>query len=155
ALRQVAAAPALQTPVPSSPEPAHLAPLHILLAEDLEDNRAIVQLFLKDTPYTIAEAENGVIAFQMDQAGTDDLGFMDMPMPVMGGLEATVAIRTWEREHHRPPTPIIALTASAFEEEVKKSTAAGCIAHLTKPIKKKTLLTAIVQYANPPSSLAA
>jgi CheY-like chemotaxis protein len=91
----------------------------------------------------------------MYQAETYDLVFMDMQMPVMGGLEATVAIRAWEREHHRPPTPIIALTASAFKEEVKKSTAAGCIAHLTKPIKKKTLMAAIVQYTNPPSGLAA
>lgn len=155
ALCQVAPAPAPQTPVPAGLESAHLAPLRILLAEDLEDNRAIVQLFLKDTPYTIAEAENGLIALQKFQAGTYDLVFMDMQMPVMGGLEATVAIRAWEREHHRPPTPIIALTASAFKEEVKKSTAAGCIAHLTKPIKKKTLLAAIVQYTNPPSGLAA
>ena len=155
ALRQVADAPVPQTPVPSGLEPEHLAPLRILLAEDLEDNRAIVQLFLKDTPYTIAEAENGLIALQMYQAETYDLVFMDMQMPVMGGLEATVAIRAWEREHHRPPTPIIALTASAFKEEVKKSTAAGCIAHLTKPIKKKTLMAAIVQYTNPPSGLAA
>lgn len=45
--------------------------------------------------------------------------------------------------------------SSAFKEVVKKSTAAGCIAHLTKPIKKKTILAAIVQYANSFSALTA
>jgi CheY-like chemotaxis protein len=155
ALRQSPAAPVPQTPGPSGQESAGLAPLRILLAEDLEDNRAIVRLFLKDTPYTIEEAENGLIALQKFQAGTYDLVFMDMQMPVMGGLEATVAIRAWEREQQRAPTPILALTANAFKEELDKTLAAGCTAHLTKPIKKKTLLTAIVQYAKPPSSLAA
>lgn len=155
ALRQAAAAPAPPTPVPSGPEPTGVAPLRILLAEDLEDNRAIVRLFLKDMPYTIEEAENGLVALQKFQAGTYDLVFMDMQMPVMGGLEASVAIRAWEREQQRAPTPILALTANAFKEELDKSLAAGCTAHLTKPVKKKTLLAAIVQYANPPSGLAA
>ncbi|MGE0471283.1 MAG: PAS domain S-box protein [Nitrospira sp.] len=154
ALRQAPAVPAPQTAVPSRPESADLA-LRILLVEDLEDNRAIVRLFLKDTPHTIEEAANGLIALQKFQTGTYDLVFMDMQMPVLGGLEATVAVRTWEREHHRLPTPIIALTANAFKEELDQTLAAGCIAHLTKPIKKKTLLAAIAQYAKMPSDLAA
>jgi CheY-like chemotaxis protein len=55
----------------------------------------------------------------------------------------------------RRPTPIVALTANAFKEEADKSLVVGCTAHLTKPIKKKTLLTAITHYANTSADHAA
>lgn len=124
-----------------------LSPYHILLAEDLEDNRDVVRLFLKDTPYQLETAVNGAQALEQFKNGTYDLVLMDMQMPVMDGLEATAAIRQWERDQRRTPTPIIALTANAFKEEADRSLAAGCTAHMTKPIKKKTLLTLIAQCA--------
>ncbi len=68
---------------------------------------------------------------------------------------ATAAIRTWERDQQRDPTPVVALTANVLKEDLDKALASGCIAHLTKPIKKKTLLAAIAQYAKAPSDLAA
>jgi hypothetical protein len=68
---------------------------------------------------------------------------MDIQMPVMDGLEATRAIRHWELETHAHPTPILALTAHAEGEGVGRSLEAGCTEHLTKPIKKATLLQAI------------
>ncbi|MDH5194080.1 MAG: response regulator, partial [Nitrospira sp.] len=71
------------------------------------------------------------------------------------GLQATKAIRQWEHEQRRTPTPIVALTANAFKEEVDKSLDAGCTAHVTKPIKKKTLLETIAQYATASASRAA
>ena len=61
-------------------------------------------------------------------------------MPVMDGYEATRAIRAWEREHDLSPTQVIALTALALKEEGAKIFEAGCDAHMTKPIKKHTLL---------------
>ncbi len=67
-------------------------------------------------------------------------------MPVMDGLEATRAIRQWEAETHAPPVPILALTAHAAGGEAEKSLEAGCTEHLTKPIKKATLLEAISRY---------
>ena len=136
-------------------EQTALAPCRILLVEDLEDNRDVVALFLKDTPYQIDMAENGAVALQKFQTGRYDLVLMDMQMPVMDGLTATAAIREWERAQQRRPTPIVALTANAFKEEADKCLAAGCTAHLTKPIKKKTLLTAIAQCADPPRDQAA
>ncbi|MCC6140804.1 MAG: PAS domain S-box protein [Nitrospira sp.] len=148
-----------QTPAPAplaiSLEPARAktrlsATGRILLAEDLEDNRAVIALFLKATAYTLDMAENGAVAVEKFKAGAYDLVFMDMQMPVMDGYEATRLIRTWEKEQPRAPTPILALTANAFTEELEKSLAAGCTAHLTKPIKKKTLLTAIADYAGRP-----
>ncbi|MDH4302081.1 MAG: response regulator, partial [Nitrospira sp.] len=138
---------------PGEPDPP--GPCRILLVEDLEDNRDVVALFLKDTPYQLDMAENGAIALQKFQTGRYELVLMDMQMPVMDGLEATAAIRVWERAQQRRPTPIVALTANAFKEEADKSLAAGCTAHLTKPIKKKTLLSAIAQCADTPRDQAA
>jgi PAS domain S-box-containing protein len=59
------------------------------------------------------------------------------------------AMRRWEHEQNRPPTPILAFTANAFKEESDRCLAAGCTAHVTKPVKKKPLLDAIVHYASP------
>ena len=70
-------------------------------------------------------------------------------MPVMDGYQATSIIRAWEQERGRETTPIIALTANAFKEDIEKSQAAGFTTHLTKPIKKKTLLEAILTHARP------
>ena len=148
------------TPLPSAP-PDGLRPdtpkgkKRILLAEDLEDNRDVVMLFLNNSTYDLDPAENGAVALEKFTAGTYDLVLMDMQMPVMDGFTATAAIRAWEREHRRPPIPILALTANAFQEDIDKSLAAGCTAHLTKPIKKKLLLAALDQYLTPPSHKAA
>jgi CheY-like chemotaxis protein len=68
---------------------------------------------------------------------------MDMQMPVMDGYTATRLIRAWEENQGRRRIPIIALTAYAFAEDVGKSLAAGCDAHLNKPIKRDKLLESI------------
>lgn len=115
----------------------------ILLAEDLEDNRDVVTLFLKGSGYDLTHADNGALAVERFQSGHYDLVLMDMQMPVMDGLTATRTIRAWENAQQRTPTPIVALTAHAFQEEIDKSLAAGCTGHLIKPIKKKVLLEAI------------
>jgi DNA-binding response OmpR family regulator len=72
---------------------------------------------------------------------------MDRQMPVMDGLTATRAIREWEESMNRPPTPIIALTASALKGDQEKFVAAGCTAYLTKPIKQEVLLHAIREHS--------
>jgi HPt (histidine-containing phosphotransfer) domain-containing protein len=64
----------------------------------------------------------------------------------MDGYSATRRIRQWEAETHTKPVPILALTAHALGEEVLKSLDAGCTAHLTKPIRKATLLRAIEEH---------
>ena len=75
-------------------------------------------------------------------------------MPVMDGLTATRTIRAWELANGRPPTPIIALTASALKGDREMCLAAGCTAFLTKPIKQEVLLQAIKDRSigAPPSS---
>src|SRR5206468_3041040 len=120
--------------------------LRILLAEDSQDNRLLVQSYLKHTPHHLDLADNGAIAVAKFKARAFDLVLMDMQMPIVDGYAATRAIRQWEKETGLPPTPIIALTAFALREEVQKSLDAGCTVHLTKPIKKATLLNAIQEY---------
>ena len=126
---------------------APLPPLHILMAEDSPDNCAIAMAYLQDTPYRIDVAVNGAIACQMFMAGHYDLVLMDRQMPVMDGLTATRTIRAWEKTVGRPPTPIIALTASALKGDRETCLAAGCTAYLSKPIKQDVLLQAIRDHA--------
>jgi CheY-like chemotaxis protein len=68
---------------------------------------------------------------------------MDIQMPVMDGLAATRAIREWEARHQLNVTPIVALTASAFGDDVEKCIEAGATLHVAKPVKRATLLATI------------
>jgi PAS domain S-box-containing protein len=120
-----------------------LPALRILLVEDSPDNRAITVAYLRHTPYVVEFAENGAVACEKFASGNYDLVLMDRQMPVMDGLTATRAIRKWELENKRAPTPIIALTAAALKGDREKCMAAGCTAFLTKPIKQEVLLQAI------------
>jgi len=124
-----------------------LTPSHILLVEDNEQNRILIQTFLKKTPYTLDTAENGKIAVEKFKADKFNLVLMDIEMQVMDGYIATKKIRKWEAENQVKPTPIIALTAHALVEHRQKSLDAGCSDHLSKPIKKADLLNAIEKYA--------
>lgn len=130
---------------PSSPS-AQGHPLEILLVEDAEDNRLLVEHFLKSNEYNLQIAENGKEAVDMYTGGSFDLILMDMQMPVMDGYEATRHIRSLEKEEGRAATPIIAFTAHALKEEVEKCMDAGCTFHLAKPVKKKELLKTISSY---------
>ncbi len=121
-------------------------PLRILLVEDFADNRRMIELYLKKTPHQLDMAVNGQLAVDMFACAPYDLVLMDIQMPVMDGYQATALIRQWEADHDRLPTPILALTANALKGEVQKSLAAGCTAHLVKPIRKAQLLQAILQY---------
>jgi PAS domain S-box-containing protein len=126
------------------PSPPFLdRPLKILMADDSQDNRALIRAYLKKTPYHLEEAEDGQQAIDKFIAGKFDVVLMDIQMPIVDGYQATTAIRGWERENNRRHTPIVALTASALEEAVHRSKAAGCDAHVTKPVKRSTLLEAI------------
>lgn len=120
--------------------------LLILLVEDTPDNRLLIKAYLRKTPYKIEEAENGSVALQKFKTHAYGLVLMDIQMPVMDGHQATRAMREWETEQGRDPTPIIALTAHAVKQEMDKSVAAGCTEHLIKPIKKETLLQIVQKY---------
>jgi CheY-like chemotaxis protein/HPt (histidine-containing phosphotransfer) domain-containing protein len=121
--------------------------LRILMAEDSADNVELVLAYLEGTPFEVEVAENGLVACQMLEQQRFDLVLMDRQMPVMDGLTATRTIRAWETSQGRVPTPIIALTASAFMSDRETCLSAGCTAYLTKPIRQDVLLQAIIEHA--------
>lgn len=123
----------------------------ILMAEDSVDNQRLIRLYLEKTGYALDITENGRLAYEMYTSGTYDLVLMDIQMPVMDGLTATTMIRRWEQESQRPPVPIIALSAHALGQEVQQSLAAGCSAHITKPVRKAVLLAEIDKWLHQPT----
>ncbi|MBI9111989.1 AAA family ATPase [Maridesulfovibrio ferrireducens] len=118
----------------------------ILLIEDSEDNRRVVDLYLKESPYQITMTENGKEGLEKYILGNYDLVLMDIQMPVMDGYEATKAIRQFELDNKKKITPILALTANAFLEDAQKCINCGCTDHLAKPIKKKKLISILEDY---------
>ena len=120
--------------------------MRILVAEDSPVNLMLIEKYLKDPSYEIDTAGDGAIAFEKFKSGPYDLVLMDLQMPVMDGYAATQKMRAWEAELKKAPTPILALSAHAFKEEQERSLAAGCNAHLVKPIRKPDLLEAIRKY---------
>lgn len=121
--------------------------VRILLADDTEDNRILFTRYLDNQPFEIIEAENGLEALDKIKSGKFDIIFMDVQMPELDGYAATAQIREWEKSHNQAPTPIIALTAHALSEDRTKSLKAGCDDHITKPFKKKTILSVIEKYS--------
>jgi CheY-like chemotaxis protein len=123
--------------------------VRILVADDSPDNRLVIAAYLRQRPYQVDFAEDGKQAFGKFIAGPYNLVLMDIQMPEMDGLDTTRAIRQWESEHGRVPTPIVALTAYALEEDVRRVLSAGCDLHISKPIKKQALLDCIQKAIQP------
>ena len=130
--------------VVAGPVAEAVRPLKVLVVDDSEDNRTLLKAYLRKTPHQAEFAENGQEAVDRVQHDRNiDLVLMDVQMPVMDGHTATRTIRVWEQENGLEPMKIFALSAHALEGEIRESLAAGCDEHLTKPIKKKTLLDAL------------
>lgn len=107
-----------------------------LLVEDNEINLEIATIMLQDLGLIVTPAQNGKEAldiFEQSDTHTFDYIFMDVMMPVMDGLEATKRIRSLNREDAKT-TPIIALSANAFKDDIKECLDAGMNAHVAKPI---------------------
>lgn len=113
----------------------------ILFAEDVDINAEILADILEMEEAVSERAENGKIAlekFAASEPGYYDAILMDMRMPVMDGLEATRAIRALDRADAKT-IPVIALTANAFEEDVRRCLEAGMDSHLSKPVDPELL----------------
>ena len=120
--------------------------LRILLADDSAENRFLIRSYLDGSGSVIDEVEDGVPAVERFSRQRYDLVLMDSDMPVLDGYSATVKMRELERERKAAPAPIFALTAHAWKQAEERSFAAGCTAHLTKPLKRSTLLDAIEKF---------
>jgi signal transduction histidine kinase len=122
--------------------------MHILLAEDVDINREIVEGLLEPTHINIDCAENGREALEKFTSGTAyDLIFMDIQMPEMDGLEAARRIREDEAARGVRATPIIAMSANAFKEDVEKCLKAGMNGHIAKPLKVEEVYAELRKYA--------
>ena len=126
---------------PAPPPRPSLEGLRVLLAEDVPVNAEILMDLLDMEGISTEHAENGQIAVDMFEAspeGSFDAILMDVRMPVLDGLGAARAIRALDRPDAKT-VPIIALTANAFAEDVKRSLQAGMNAHLSKPVDMDVL----------------
>jgi len=121
--------------------------VRILIADDNEDNRLLLEHYLRSEPVELRFAFTGQEALDAVNRGERfDLILMDIDMPVLNGHEAAKAIRAWEASHG-VSTPIVALSADAMSEAVRSSLDAGCVAHVAKPVDRGTLLKTIQRYA--------
>ena len=108
----------------------------ILVVEDNWESRALLSKLLRFVGFEVYEAVNGREAIAQYEKWQPALIWMDMRMPVMDGYEATRAIRQVEINTQKPKTPIIAVTAQAFEEEKEPILAAGCDDLVRKPFQE-------------------
>lgn len=116
---------------------------NILLAEDNLMNQKLVQIILQKHDCNLTIASNGVEAIDVIKKQSIDLILMDIQMPEMDGFQTTKVIR---EEMGIRDLPIIAMTAHAFKEEVKKCINAGMSDHLAKPIEKSVFFRKIIHY---------
>ena len=131
-----------------STEPLSLRGKNILICEDNHINIIVAERLLEKAGCGVQTAENGEKCVEMitsSAPGTYDAILMDIRMPVMDGLEATKAIRALNRPDAKK-IPIIAMSANAFDEDVKESLAAGMDAHLSKPIDPDKLYSTLAEY---------
>jgi len=119
----------------------------ILLVEDVEINREVVQVLLEPTLLKIDSAENGMQAVSMFKENPDkyDLIFMDIQMPEMDGYEATRRIRALDIPSAKT-VPIIAMTANVFKEDIDKCLEAGMNSHIGKPIDFNEVVDKLKSY---------
>ena len=111
----------------------------ILIADDNQDICELVEILLKAEGFEVVQAKNGqeaVDKFHASKPKYYDAILMDIRMPVMDGLTATKLIRRSEKSDAQT-VPIIAMTANAFDEDMKKSVECGMNGHLSKPIDMK------------------
>ncbi|MEC4819798.1 MAG: ATP-binding protein, partial [Scytonema sp. PMC 1069.18] len=115
----------------------------ILIVEDKWENRLLLVKLLTTVGFEVREAENGLEGISLWQSWEPHLILMDMRMPVMDGYEATKQIKTHLKGQ---ATTIIALTASAFDEERAIILSAGCDDFVRKPFREEVILDKIAQY---------
>jgi CheY-like chemotaxis protein/HPt (histidine-containing phosphotransfer) domain-containing protein len=120
----------------------------VLVAEDYEANRIVVEQLLKLLGCSVDSVANGRQAVEAMSRGPYDLVLMDVQMPVMDGLAATAAIRTME-EPLGTHTPILAYTAHSMEEDLQRCLRAGMDDILTKPTQFNDLTTALARWSRP------
>jgi len=135
---------------PHLPEESPQQDLRILVAEDNETNRLVLETLLGQLGLMPTVVADGAEAVEAWRTGRWDVVLMDVQMPVMDGIEATRAIRELEAAEGRPRTPIIALTANAMSHQAAEYVAVGMDGLAPKPIQLEQLVQAIAAALAPP-----
>ena len=118
---------------------------HVLVVEDDKEIREGVEIYLKSQGYEVFQAADGAEGLDVIEREDIHLAIVDIMMPVMDGYEAARRIRKLADPVHANK-PIIAMTANAFEEDVKAALAAGMNEHLSKPIRIELLYEIMKKY---------
>ena len=121
---------------------------NILLVEDNELNMEIAEFSLQNAGAKITKAWNGqeaVEIFQASSIGDFDVILMDVMMPVMDGYKATKTIRALSREDAKT-IPIVAMTANAFLDDIRRSREAGMNEHLSKPLDMQKVAQTVYRF---------
>ena len=131
--------------------PTDLRGCRVLLVDDNDLNRQVATALLHEAGLVVDTAENGQIAVERVRTHAYDLVLMDMQMPVMDGIDATIEIR---EQPAFARLPIIAMTANALDEDRERCLAAGMNDHLAKPIEPEVLWTKLSRWLRPREALA-
>lgn len=128
------------------PEPILLNKFSVLVAEDNRMNQKVIKFLLEQQGADCTFVKNGIEAVELYKILDFDMVFMDIYMPDMDGYEATQAIMNTEK-YIQHPTPIIAVSASAFEEDRLKAKRVGIKDFLAKPIEVEKLKDLLIKYS--------
>ena len=123
-----------------SARPGEMNQKTILVAEDEDSNYELVKIVLQKR-YRLLRAHNGIEAVNLNEDERPDLILMDIRMPEMNGLDATRIIKEINHE-----TPVIALSAYAFEENIREAKMAGCDEFMAKPFRVENLIEVVKRY---------
>ncbi|TGN00301.1 MHYT domain-containing protein [Leptospira dzoumogneensis] len=122
-----------------------LPPLKILVVDDVEKNTELVSLLLQNLGHQVESSYNGEDAVKKVTTGSFDLVLMDVQMPGLDGRQATKVIRMHEIQEKVSRTPILALTASVFEEDKNAASAAGMDGFVSKPVEMDQMIAEIAR----------
>jgi len=122
-----------------------LPPMRVLLVDDDEYNLLILRRYLPSPPFAVATAINGREALSAAGLQWPDVIFMDLEMPVMGGLQAVQELRTLERATLARRCTMVALSSHEDDETRQRSLAAGFDAYLTKPVSRDAIHGALLK----------
>jgi CheY-like chemotaxis protein len=122
--------------------------LRVLLADDNPVNRKLASIMLARAGHRVDAVSDGAEALRAVRDAAYDLVLMDVQMPVMGGLEATRAIRALP-DPDRAGVPVVAITAGAMRGDDEVCYAAGMDGYVTKPISSASLLEAVERHGRP------
>ena len=118
--------------------------MRVLLAEDNASLARATATILTKSGLEVERAADGGEALSMLRGGFYDVAVLDIMMPVMDGLEAARAIRALDRPD-AATVPIVAASANAFDEDIKRSLSAGMNAHISQPIEMPTLVRTLAE----------